>query len=218
MSLLERHARRAAWVALFAAGIIGAAFGSTVLDLASAPMPLWFFPDGRLAFLGAAALAVGALAAWGPRRQPALWFAVVTLVALSLDATSIRWFSSEPGTLAGTRAPVVRLAASIGALAALLALEAEVAAARFARDLERRGLPSAEAAPAGALLARAGRARVGLAAGGVAVLGGVALVAERLIGDKAPMSAEVGLLVGLVAAGALAMALASRHARALGLR
>lgn len=213
----EAKVRRAALALAVALGVTVTAARSLVFAM-SPGFSWWFFPDARVPalFTTAALTALYAAAGRRQRRVQLLYFVFAVLLVFHLEAATVHWFTEYDGSITGRRVDVVAVAASIVALASVVALHGDVEAAHLAAELRQRGLPAAEASAAGEAQARAALRRAGWLAGfAVALAAGVAL-AEAPLGEASVGPAYAALAAGLVAlVGAAYFALkAVRPARA----
>ena len=164
------------------------------------PIPYSFIPDVRIAATFLTSFLAGLYAAGGgaSRRGTALWTVVGFIVAFHFEEATIHWIGPFPGSITGTPVGIVGTLGSLLALAAVLLLHVECEAHRLARDLEKRGLPQAEARGLTTRLASMGLGRILAIAAGVAGLGALVLAASPIFGTEAPGGAFALIPGGLL--------------------
>ncbi|MHB8605244.1 MAG: hypothetical protein ACYDCK_08295 [Thermoplasmatota archaeon] len=207
----ETLTRRASWCAVIALGLTVVVMRSIITQSVGA-IPYKFLPDVRapVAFLVAFAFAASAAFGDAARRKPLLAFVALTIVAFTLEVSTVHWFTDIPGSITGSRIDPLAAGGALVALAGVALLHAEVESFALARDLRQRGAPelaaaSADAGDFRAALARSAVQRVAAPFGVAAALAGVAALADLAIRDHeigpAPVALAVGAALVLVAAG-----------------
>lgn len=189
--------RRAGYASLVALGITLTGYGSYIFNTLSQPIPYKLIPDLRGLALLVSGFSLGAYAAYGSARHRswALVGVLAFVIGFHLEEALVHWFGPYPGSITGTPIGLLGTGGSLLALAGVVLLHVEVESARLSRDLETRGAERAATHAVAAGLRGEGARRVMALALGVAALGLLALVAQKLFGTSGK-GGEYILLVG----------------------
>lgn len=197
--------RRFALVALAGFGSVVTMMRSLVYEVSPA-IPWKIFPDARpvalFAFIGL--LGLWACAGGRSRRVVLLYAVLAVVIGFHLEEASVHWFAEFTGSITGTRVDLIGTAGSLGAVAAVLLLQADCESQRVAEELVARGAAKEEAHAARRGLVRGAAKRVGAIAAAGAGLALLVLVMERLASDTyiGGTYFALGAGVALLAAGA----------------
>lgn len=194
--------RRVLYAFLVGVGVTMTLMGS-IFYRNTGPIPYSFIPDVRVAATFLTGFLAGLYAAGGgaSRRGTALWTVVGFVVAFHLEEATVHWIGPLPGSITGTPVGIVGTLGSLLALVAVLLLHVECEAHRLARDVEKRGVPEAEARALTTRLASMGVGRVLSVSAGVAGLGALVLAVSPIFGTDAPGGAFALIPGGLLLLG-----------------
>jgi hypothetical protein len=168
-------------------GVTFTAYGSFIFSKFSGPIPYKLIPDVRAPILFLAGFWLGGYASFGrsSHRTWALWGVIGFIIGFHLEEATVHWIGPYPGSITGTDVGPLGTGGSLLALAGVVLVHLEVESAKLARDLDKRGAGRQAALAVVAGLRGLGQQRVWGLAVGVAALGLLIFVAQRILGNTA---------------------------------
>lgn len=189
--------RRVLYAFLIGVGITMTAFGSLLFTQMIGPIPLKWWPDIRPVLTMGYGLLLGLQGGWGSakRRRVMLYGVLLIVVLFHLEEATVHWIGPFPGSITGTRVGLLGTAGSLIAILGVLLMHVEVESERLRQDAVERGSQRQGAAALVEGLRRQGNARMTSMTLGIAGIGLLVFVGEKLFGNEATGGSWV-LLVG----------------------